>query len=364
MVINAPSWKPEWEATQQHFMRWWRHEGGVLTFYGPPLNQDPKARETKGPAKPATLLEEHTDPRWFAWNQRNLLAHKTYPADNLPIAFVEYGTLQLAASLGSQVEFAPDTVWYHPRTEPPEEWPLFTLDKQHPWWRTYKAILLELASINHSEFLIGAPAFGSNLDVLAALRGAENLLFDLVDRPEWVNAKLEAINQCFYAAFDDYYEVLQLADGSSTYAFFDIWGLGKVSQVQCDFSAMISPDMFDEFVVPALTEQCAWLDQALYHLDGPSCICHLDHLLAIEPLDAIQWTPGAGQPGAGDPQWFRLYERILAAGKSVQILGVEAKQAPQLLKRFGTKGVYLSVFVQDQAELEAVCAFAGFTGCG
>ena len=45
-------------------------------------------------------------------------------------------------------------------------------------------------------------------------------------------------------------------------------------------------DMFRRFVVPALTEQCEWLDNSMYHLDGTQCIDKLDPLLAIEALAA------------------------------------------------------------------------------
>jgi hypothetical protein len=171
-----------------------------------------------------------------------------------------------------------------------------------------------------------------------------------------VQEKLEEINQAFFVAFDDYYEHIRLTDGSSAYAYFHILGPGKVSQVQCDFAAMISPDMFEEFVVPALQRQCEWLDRSLFHLDGPSCICHLDHLLAIPELDAVQWTPGTGEPGAGDVNWYGLYERILGAGKSAQILGTTVDEAKRILETFGGKGVYLSVHVESESEADDIVA--------
>ena len=119
------------------------------------------------------------------------------------------------------------------------------------------------------------PAFGSNLDVLAGLRRTQNLLYDLFDRPDWLQRKLEEINQAFFTAFADYYQHIQMSDGSSAYAYFSLWGPGKISQVQCDFAAMISPSMFAEFVVAPLRRQCQWLDHSLFHLDGPSCICYV-----------------------------------------------------------------------------------------
>lgn len=113
--------------------------------------------------------------------------------------------------------------------------------------------------------------------------------------------------------------------------------------MQCDFAAMISPSMFAEFVVPALRRQCRWLDHSLFHLDGPSCICHIDHLLAIAELDAVQWAPSVSQPGAGNSKWFNLYEQILSAG-----------EAKRTFDTFGSKGIYLSLNVTSEVEADDI----------
>jgi 5-methyltetrahydrofolate--homocysteine methyltransferase len=63
-----------------------------------------------------------------------------------------------------------------------------------------------------------------------------------------------------------------------------------------DFSYLIGPAMFDEFVKPGLADSCRRLPHSFYHLDGPGQLAHLDSLLAIAELDGIQWVPGAGQP--------------------------------------------------------------------
>jgi hypothetical protein len=327
----------------------------VLTLSGLPPLEEPRDR-TPFPPEPQTARARHTDPEWFAWSQRLSLSRLRYLADNLPIAHTDYGCVQLAACLGSEPEYDDETVWYSDRIGHPDEYPTLILTKRERWWQAYKRIMLRVLEVSRGDFLVGMPAFGSNLDVLAELRGTQALLYDLVDRPDWVSRRLDEINRAFYTAFDDYYAHIQLSDSSSAYTYFHLWGPGKVSQVQCDFSAMVSPAMFEQFVLPPLQRQCAWLDHSLFHLDGPSCICHLDLLLAIPELDAVQWTPGAGQPGAGDPRWYDLYARVLDAGKSVQILGASTREARQILDRFGGDGVYLSVGVRSEAEAEDVIA--------
>ena len=106
--------------------------------------------------------------------------------------------------------------------------------------------------------------------------------------------------------------------------------------------------------VPALTEQCEWLDYSMFHLDGHQCIPHLDHLLEIEALDAIEWTPGAQGPRGGDPEWYGLYRKILDAGKSLQAYLIWAEEVVPLLDAIGGRGVYVLGLFRSEEEVEQV----------
>ena len=65
--------------------------------------------------------------------------------------------------------------------------------------------------------------------------------------------------------------------------------------IQCDFCYMISPEQFEEFVLPHLVEQVEHMERSVYHLDGVGELTHLDTILDIEGLTAIQWIPGGGR---------------------------------------------------------------------
>ena len=185
-------------------------------------------------------------------------------------------------------------------------------------------------------------------------RGAQTLLLDLIERPDWVEQKIRELNNVWFEAYRRIYDLIKLDDGSAAFGAFYLWGPGKVAKLQCDVSAMFSSNMFGRFVVPALTEQCRWLDHSLYHLDGTQAMRHLDALLQIEPLDAIEWTPQAGIETGGNPRWYDLYRRILAAGKSVQIVNVEPGEVRPLLDAVGAKGVYLLIQFKNEREAEEV----------
>lgn len=87
--------------------------------------------------------------------------------------------------------------------------------------------------------------------------------------------------------------------------------------LQCDFAYMISPDQFEEFVLPELKTCCKRIARPFYHLDGKGQLGHLDHLLSIAELRGIQWVPGDGAPDCS--HWPEVYEKIVAADRLVQV---------------------------------------------
>jgi 5-methyltetrahydrofolate--homocysteine methyltransferase len=109
---------------------------------------------------------------------------------------------------------------------------------------------------------------------------------------------------------------------------------------QPDFSYMISPKMFERFVMPDLDAVFSAMDHAFYHLDGKGQIPHLDMLLSIENLCGIQWIPGGGQPPP--EKWMDLLKRIRDAGKFCQVY-VSAKGARSIVRELGGKGFVLYV---------------------
>jgi len=182
MKHDKPQWKDNWEETRDHFEKWWRQEGPLLCIFGP--EGRPRIDGTGPPEPAATPRQRHADPEWFACNERYRLACDRYWADNLPIAFTDYGTVQLAACLGAEPGFAHETVWYNECIEYPGQCPPLLLNMDEPWWRRYKEVMERVLANSRGDYLLGMPAFGSNMDVLAALRGTQNTLCDMLDRPD------------------------------------------------------------------------------------------------------------------------------------------------------------------------------------
>lgn len=346
-MTDAPglAWKPDWGRARAVLASWWEGKSLALHVTAPrrvPWEEIP-------PPPPADLRTRWLDPRHRVQASLHHLSRTFHGGVAVPLVNTDAGGPgSLGLFLGAKGHLAETTVWYEPVIEDPETHPPLCFDDSEEWWRIHEAVLREAEARSRGRCLVGFPDLIENVDTLAALRGNERLLMDMLERPTWVERRVEEINEAFFACFERIEALLRSPWKGNAWHAFGIWGPGRTAKVQCDFCCMISPAMFRRFVQPALTRQCAWLDYSLFHLDGTQAIPQLDNLLAIEPLRAIEWTPQAGLPGGGSPRWYDLYRRIRAAGKSVQAIGVRPEEVEPLLDAVGAEGMFVMVAADDE----------------
>lgn len=334
-------WKENWIQTQERFCGWWNQSSYLVGQWESvvssllrndkelcvPEHIDPETRLMDGPLR-AKLSHE-------------FLTKRSFPADILPVSETDLGPGSLCLYLGCNPEFRQDTVWFKLPDPPLDISQNLVFDLCNPWWQKQKEILEECCCLSQENYGVGIPDLVEGLDILASLRGAETLLIDLLERPQLVKDRLSELNQIYFDIYDQIYNIVKLPDDSSVFGTFRLWGKGKTAKLQSDISAMLSLPLFEEFVIPYITEQCNFLDHSMYHLDGTQCLQFLDVLLEIENLDAIEWTPQAGLPGGGDPIWYDTYKKILGKGKSVQVVSIKVDEIIPLFEHVGTNGVYV-----------------------
>jgi hypothetical protein len=195
------------------------------------------------------------------------------------------------------------------------------------------------------------PDLMEGLDVLAAIKGTDKVLLDTVIQPEVLEHQMQQINDIYFKVFDELYDIIREGD-EMAFCYFSSWAPGKMSKLQSDISTMISVDDYRRFVQPFIREQCQKIDYTLYHLDGVGAMHHLDALLEIKELNAIQWTPGVGEPQGGSPKWYDLYKKIIKGGKSVMACWVTLDELKPLLDNIGGEGVHLEMDFHNEREVE------------
>jgi hypothetical protein len=92
--------------------------------------------------------------------------------------------------------------------------------------------------------------------------------------------------------------------------------------------------------LPGIVRECQFLDRSIYHLDGPAALRHLDSILSIPELDALQFVPGAGHKGFH--KWVEVYQKAQAADKGIQVF-CTIDELHQVLEALDPHGLFLSV---------------------
>ena len=255
--------------------------------------------------------------------------------------------------LGSTPGFMPNTVWYHHIFDDPAKVDLRMLVDNEYWQWTVETTKYYLRHAQ-GKFLVGLPDIIEGLDILAGLFGNEQLSLFLLDCPQEIHRLLDQLDEIYWEAFNPLYELVKDERNGNAFIAFQIWGPGRTLKTQCDFAALIGPDMFAEFVCPRMEKQCRRADFSLYHLDGPDCIRHLPLILELVPsLDAIQWVPGAGSPHiyTADPYWWdTIWRPVYAAGKSAHVLANPASMLEPFVKEFGWTGTYVGTGCETERE--------------
>lgn len=350
-------WKRDWPAARRALEAWWAGRGPALHVTAP--REEPW--EAVPPPPPVQdLATRWLDPVRRTQSELYRLSRTFFGGVAFPLFSADVGPGSLGLFLGARPRLDETTVWYEPSITDPEASPPLRFDPGSRCWREHVAIIEEAVRHASGRYLVGMPDLIENLDTLAQLRGPQATLTDLVERPGWVLDRIAEINQAYFRCFDLLRERIRDPWGGNSFSAFALWGLGRTAKVQCDLCCAISPAMFRRFVRPALEQQCAWLDHALFHLDGTQALPQLPNLLAMENLSAIEWTPQSGLPGGGSPEWYRLYREIRAAGKSVQAVGVALDEVEPLLDAVGPEGMFVMTSAPTQAAAEALLARVGW----
>lgn len=320
---------------QDRYEDFWNRKGACVAI------EAPKADFTPKPAR--DVEQKWQDSSFILENFLRRISATGFYGDGFPSLFVNHGPGVLAAFLGNPYQLADDTVWFDtdPMIKDMEHPPSLSFNMKNPVYHLIHTMTEQYLSQSGGRYITSITDIGGSLDVIAALRGTESLLYDLYDYPEKVHFLMDELEKIWEACFTALYRLLQEHQSGMT-SWMPIWSDQQWYPLQCDFCAMLSPALFEEFVLPYLNRQANFLGRAIYHLDGPGELPHLDYILEIEKINAIQWTAGAGNADIGSSDWYELYHKMQQKGKGIVLLGVQPGDVTRLLRELEPGGLYLS----------------------
>jgi hypothetical protein len=306
---------------------------------------------------PPDLVECFDGTRYDAVIDQRLAWAETHEflGDAMPFHRLEFAADNFAAYLGTDLRYAKEemTSWAVPFVE---DWDKVEIrfQKEGYWWRKTVEYVQMLRKRCDGKLLISLPTLSGNIDALAAIRGCENLLMDLVVCPEKIKKALQCVCRAHHEILEEYSKLMDF----DAYGCINIWGAylpkGRMCRPQCDASCMISPQMFQEFVVPCLESEVRDMDAGMYHLDGPDALKHLEAVCAIPRMEVIQFVKGAGNE---DKDWDWVYEKIDRLGKGQYFYAATREFLLTSWLRFKSRKLYYALYdIADQQAADDVLA--------
>lgn len=273
--------------------------------------------------KPRTTPPRHADLN--SWDNVALqvdaaidnIENVEYYADSVPSVFPNVGPDFFPVGFGGHLEFVASTSHIVPFLDDWKNADQLTFNFDNPYCRVMEQLYAAFLERAPGKFMVKLPDLHPGADCLVGWRGPEQLCMDLFDHGDSIKKCLKQIQHDYKKVFFHYYDKLAAAQLPC-----NSWA-GLLSSVpygipSCDFAYMISPEQFEEFFMPGLTEECAMLPRNIFHVDGKGVLNHLDAILTLPNLQIIQWVFGAGSGYAKD--WIDVYKKCVNAGKAVQVV--------------------------------------------
>lgn len=352
-------YKKNWEEAKIKWKNYWKRQNT-----GRPLmcviaeKDEAKNLKYEAELRPRDMDDKYLNAERIVERFRYFCETHEFLAESFPNLSVDFGPGSMAAYLGCDIVFNEDTVWFEEFVEDWTEYKKLEFDHENVWLKKHIELFHKVKELVGNDFYISIPDIMENIDVLASMRGAQSTIFDMIDEPEELKERINQIDDLYFKYYNQFYDISKDNENGSCYTIFQIWGPGKTAKLQCDFAAMMSPTLFRSFIQESLRKQAKQLDNILYHLDGPDAIKHMDTLMEIEEIDALQWTSGDYGPDGTFEEWYPIYDKAVVAGKGLWIkvysgeLDEWIERLDKLVYRYGSNALFLyfSPMTMEQAQ--------------
>jgi hypothetical protein len=342
IVEDWPQVKKRWEA-------WWQ-----FGLYDRPLISvtTPKTGVVRQPPEEVTPEVQWTDAHFMVRRELANVAATYYGGEALP-AFRHLWSVGHALYFGCQPHFARDTVWVDRAPVGPNGYPSFEGWQESPWWAWMQEATKIAVQGSQGEYFI-MPMWGNHAgDNLALVLDPQRLYLEIADNPAWVKWAIKQVSDSEIQAFERLWQLVDPQDVGieGSFNYVSCWSPKRTLAFDCDVSCMVSSRTFRQIFLPPLLETMHTVDHRIYNLDGTVALHHLDLLLGLPELHAIQWVPGAGHDDIF--QWIPLIQKIQSHGKSLAIY-MAPEQVEAVLRQIRPEGIFIGTSCATESDAKAL----------
>lgn len=341
--------KPDFEQAMQRVEAWFNHETLDRPLVRFALHNAEFSHGTGVTDRWRNLKE-----RWFdAEYQVDLFLEsikgRTFYGETFPVFAPNLGPNVYAAFHGTELDYGEVTSWVKHCVHEPGDVAKLKFDTGNAYYRGIEELTRVALEKCAGQFMVGYTDLHGSLDCVADWRDPQELCLDLVDNPVFIHDMLLIADENFLPVFDRYDAVLK-AHGQLSVNWMGIPSRGTMHVPSCDFTAMTSHEAFCEFYLPSCLREVKHATHNVFHVDGKGMLKHLDRLLEIPEIHAIQWVQGVGDD-LPILQWLSVIKKIQAAGKGV-LVDLQLSELEPFIAAMEPDGLYLCLAAEEKIQPE------------
>jgi hypothetical protein len=283
-----------WPAVQSRWAAWWEREivdRVVIQVTAP-------KERTEGEPRNGLNVDprvQWTDAGFMIRRTEEMLRTTYFGGDAIPWCWNPISAGH-ALYFGCTPHFAPDTMWLDPAPVSEDGFPTLDGWRDSAAWQWARECTAAFAAASGGRYFV-LPFWGNHAaDILAMVRGVDTFYLDFALYPAWITSAVKAMSDILIVVHEELgrmaYSPIARTAGSLNYC--GCWSPVQTLAFDCDVSCNVSGEAFRQMLLPPLVESMQRVDHRIYHLDGRGALHHLDTLLALPELHAIQWVPGRG----------------------------------------------------------------------
>ncbi len=255
-----------------------------------------------------------------------------------------FGIPWVEAIAGCPVMANPGSLWAEPCLDSYADRAEIRFDPDHPWVSTLVAFTRAMVAQADGRFPIAVPQMRGPLDTLAAMRTPEQMCIDLLERPEEVSTILGELADLWIRIGQAALDVIPPFHGGYM-GRMGTWAPGPAITPQNDVSTLVSPEMYEQLVLPCDRKIVAHFPYTEFHVHS-SEHHQVDNLLTLEALTSIEFT--LEHTLGGPPLATTLpVARHILDNKPLILATLDIETAETCLQELPAEGLCLTIALND-----------------
>jgi hypothetical protein len=254
----------------------------------------------------------------------------------------------LETMLGCRIQIGAESIWAEEGGFEYADLPRVDFTDENPWRRKYLDFVVTLKGHFGDRVPVGQPILRGPSDMIAAMRGSSEMIFDFYDHPDDFRRLAERCTDFAIGLVRAQHEITGPFAGGYLIEQLGIWAPDRLARLQEDSSALFSPDLYTTLLQPWDRRMADAFPYAAIHLHSSSLFL-LDRILDIESLGCIQINKDVGNAAIAEMMPF--FKMVQARRRSLLIRGkLDLDDLTLLRSDLSPDGLYLQIVMETADE--------------